>query len=178
MVHGQIVKKRFANRHSHTEVDDALYYESKFCPLSAEFRIPGGLTYEGVKLPTVAHHVCYQVAKQSNNVLAATQIAAYYTTIANAYEIASGVRVDERWTRVAAEVHINLAVAKFSNPPLRDFLLATGEKTIYRAVRRNRNDGIGINEYFACRGAKHRGQNCFGRVLMRARERLRDADRD
>ena len=177
MVHAQIVRKRFRNRHSHSEVGDALYYGSVFCPLSEDFPIQGGMTYDGVTMNTAKHHFCYQLAKYSNDMAAAAAIANYYTTVSMACRIASRVRTDERWERECVDKLVEITMVKFADPTLRDFLLATGDKTIYRAVRHNRTNGIGVNEYFASRGAKHRGRNCFGRVLMLARKRLR-ADRD
>lgn len=79
------------------------------------------------------------------------------------------------WSEVARDYVFKGNIAKFSEPHLRDILLATGEKLLVEASPYDTIWGIGLSEDDprAKDPSQWRGTNWLGETLMRVREELR-----
>ncbi|WP_371850733.1 NADAR family protein [Pseudoduganella violaceinigra] len=81
------------------------------------------------------------------------------------------------WEAHRWEIVVAANVAKFSqNPPLRDFLLATGDQVLVEAspVDRIWGTGVAADSPHAGNPARWTGLNLLGFALMEARSRIRE----
>jgi len=82
---------------------------------------------------------------------------------------------DETWTRQRFKIVVAANLAKFSqNPPLREFLLQTGNRVLVEASPVDRIWGIGLagDDARADKPHEWRGLNLLGFALMEVRETL------
>lgn len=83
---------------------------------------------------------------------------------------------EERWNAARCEIVVRGNLAKFArNPPLRDYLLTTGDRVLVEASPRDRIWGIGMgaSNPLAEDPEQWRGLNLLGFALMEVRDRLR-----
>jgi ribA/ribD-fused uncharacterized protein len=82
---------------------------------------------------------------------------------------------EQTWIEHRYAIVVDASTAKFGqHPPLRDFLLGTGERVIVEASPTDRIWGIGLaaSDERAADPAQWRGLNLLGFALMQAREDL------
>ncbi len=84
---------------------------------------------------------------------------------------------DAKWSAAREKVMLEGQIAKYSqNPKLQKLLLATGDDTIVECSPEDDIWGIGIDQYHkdATNPPKWKGDNLLGKVLMKARDAVRD----
>lgn len=82
---------------------------------------------------------------------------------------------EESWNTVRYDVVVKGNIAKFSqNPPLRQYLLSTGDKILVEASPRDTVWGIGMSkeDKDAICPARWKGQNLLGLALMEVRNHI------
>ena|SRR3712207_6611903 len=118
------------------------------------------LDVEGIVCPTVEH--AFQAMKSLDPAERACIAGA--ATPAAAKWAGRKVALREDWEQVKVGIMEDLVRQKFSDPELREKLLATGDEELV--------EGNTWNDRFwgVCRG---QGQNQLGKILMRVRDELR-----
>ncbi|GGM28095.1 NADAR family protein [Dactylosporangium sucinum] len=137
---------------------------------------PAGFAVDGVTFPSAEHFMMYRKALLFGDAAVAERIL----TVTHPNEAKTlGRRIarfDETvWERERFGIVVAGSVAKFDqNPPLRDFLLGTGDRVLVEASPLDRIWGIGLSagDASADEPALWRGQNLLGFALMRARYEL------
>lgn len=132
---------------------------------------------EGVRYPTAEHFMMAEKARLFGDVEALARVLVAVSP-ADAKKIGRSVRgyVDTTWAAHRFEAVVRGNVAKFdANAPLRDFLLATGDRVLVEAAPRDVVWGIGLgrDNPLAREPSRWRGQNLLGFALIEARRILR-----
>jgi ribA/ribD-fused uncharacterized protein len=138
---------------------------------------PAPFESDGVSFPTAEHYMMVGKARLFGDAEAERRILA----APDPDEAKSlGRRVpgfDERaWAQARFALVVTGNLAKFTqHPPLRDFLLATGEKVLVEASPYDRVWGIGLaaDAPEAASPCRWRGENLLGFALMEVRAKLR-----
>lgn len=134
---------------------------SNFYPSPIEVRLPGGLVKTA---PTVEH--AFQSYKTGAPMVRIRILEA--ATPGLARKIGRRVHPDDRWEWEQYNVMFRLLKIKFSNPDLRDKLLATGDE--YLVFSNDWHDTIwGVCKCGFCPG----GRNALGKLLMKLRKELK-----
>lgn len=122
---------------------------------------PATVSYGGFVFPTVEN--AYQAAKCAD-----AQVMADFVTLSpkEAKERGSNVVLREDWFDVRVNVMHDLLVQKFSQPALRQQLLATGDVDLVE------DNDWGDQFWGVCDGI---GENNLGRLLMAVRATLRNS---
>lgn len=124
---------------------------SNFCPAE--------VVLDGVKYPSVEH--AYQAAKTLNT----TERKQFENgTPGNAKRQGRSVTLRPNWKYVKIYIMERLLRQKFSQPPLRRLLLATGDDTLVEG------NNWGDTYWGVCRGT---GDNHLGKLLMKIRYELK-----
>jgi hypothetical protein len=82
---------------------------------------------------------------------------------------------EEKWSKVASEAMHGVLLHKYrQNPDLRNFLLATGNKTIFEASPHDKlwGSGLSLSNKYCLDQDKHPGDNLLGQLLMSVRDQL------
>jgi len=134
--------------------------------LSNFARIP--VTRNGITYPTNEH--AFQAAKATNPADAARILAA--PTPGDAKRIGRRIQLRHDWEQIKLDIMLECLRAKFSPPPIRTMLLATGQRPL---VEGNNWHDRYFGVCFSCQyGCDHVGENHLGRLLMQVREELRE----
>ena len=83
---------------------------------------------------------------------------------------------DELWNKLDVVCMVEALRIKFRNPPLRQVLLATGDRAIVEAAARDCKWGIGVGVSKAEGGALWRGKNLLGEALCLVRQEFVEAE--
>lgn len=148
---------------------------SNFYP--AQFRA----TINNVEIlfPTSEHYLMYRKALLFGDERAAARVLAAPTP-AGAKAIGRGVKgFDEAvWERERVGIMTAGLIAKFSDPPMREYLLSTGDALLVECSPTDRIWGIGlkVGDLDAFCKEKWLGLNLLGVALMDARSYLRAAE--
>lgn len=138
---------------------------------------PAAFTVDGTEFRTAEHYMMWRKAMLFDDRESAARIVAAGHP-RDAKMLGRGVQdFDEKtWVDSRFEIVVDASVAKFGqNPPLRDYLLGTGERVLVEASPTDRIWGIGLaaTDDRVADPAQWRGLNLLGLALMRAREKLR-----
>jgi N-glycosidase YbiA len=125
---------------------------SNFFPCSVE--------YEGMPYPSTEH--AYQAAKTTSSGLRFVLFT--HGTPGEAKKRGRGVPLRPDWEQIKLSVMLELLRKKFSNPELRDMLLATGDAELIEG------NTWGDRFWGVCNGV---GENHLGKLLMQVREEKR-----
>ena len=148
------------------------YFYHDHCPESNFYYVDGGITHNGLNLPTSEHHFMYAKAMLMGDKCTANLITKA-TTPTQAKRLGRKVKPfdDLLWQQARGELVTQILVSKFSKPELKEHLLGiTGN--IYEASPSDKIWGIGISERDAKKGTPHNGLNLLGKCLMNARSIL------
>lgn len=120
---------------------------------------PAPVRFEGRSYETVEH--AYQAAKTLNE--SSRELIANAGNPAKAKRLGRAVEMRPDWESLRLEVMLDLIRQKFSNPFLREALLATGDAELI--------EGNHWNDTFwgVCRGV---GENNLGKIIMKVRSEL------
>jgi ribA/ribD-fused uncharacterized protein len=130
------------------------YFYHDHCPESNFYYVDGGITHNGLNLPTSEHHFMYAKAMLMGDKCTANLITKA-TTPTQAKRLGRKVKPfdDLLWQQARGELVTQILVSKFSKPELKEHLL-------------------GISERDAKKGTPHNGLNLLGKCLMNARSIL------
>jgi ribA/ribD-fused uncharacterized protein len=122
---------------------------------------PARVVFDGVVFPTVEH--AFQAAKSTNR--EDWCFIAALRTAGQAKRAGRKVQLREDWEHIKIDVMTELVFQKFSDPDLRQQLLATGDRELV--------EGNTWNDRFwgVCKG---KGENHLGKILTFVRKHLRD----
>lgn len=84
----------------------------------------------------------------------------------------------EAWNEVCQNIVYEGNFAKFKNPKLREYLLATGNEIIVEASPYDAIWGIGFGAEDALENIDKWGQNLLGKAIMRVRDDIRSEMND
>ena len=151
------------------------YFYSNLCPESNFYKVEGGVTHNGINLPTSEHHFMYAKAMLMGDHESAARIKAAKTP-GQAKQLGRRVKPFDHklWTDSCEEIVTGILVSKFSTPNLKAYLLSI-EGNIYEASPTDKIWGIGISVKDAENGATHNGRNLLGKCLMKTRDILRES---
>ena len=155
------------------DVANERYFYQSHCPESNFYRVKGGVTHQGLNLPTTEHHLMRAKATLFGDARVAAQIERAPTAL-HAKRLGRKVAPFDpaRWDRESQDIMTAILVSKFGdNAKLKAHLLAQ-KGGIYEASPKDRIWGIGISVEAAERGEAHRGENRLGKALMAARDQL------
>lgn len=161
------------------ESGNVIYFYGNSSPLSNFHNVPGGFEHEGVTLPTSEHHMMHAKAVQNGDVERADAIQKAKTPM-NAKKLGRKVAPFDQqlWGVTRQGIVTDILVSKFRVPSMKEALFSTDDKELCEASPTDCIWGIGINIAAAVRGEKHRGSNLLGKALMRARDILREEEKE
>ena len=119
------------------------------------------LVYEGFQYPSVEN--AFQAAK----VFGEDRKKFQFCSAAEAKKLGRKVKLRSDWEKVKFSIMKEILRAKFSNPILRRKLLETGNEVLVEG------NTWGDRVWGVCNGS---GQNWLGKLLMKIREEIRNAD--
>lgn len=135
-------------------------FSGRYAFLSNFYPVPGGVEDEGIEYPTSEN--AFQAAK-TLDMQYRKSIA--YSSPTQAKRLGHAIALRPQWNQVKVSVMKRIVRTKFSEPTLREKLLATGDEELVEG-----NDWH--DTYWGvCNGV---GQNMLGKILMEVRAELRE----
>lgn len=124
-------------------------------------------TIDGIVYPTVEHY--FQAQKTLN--MDERQVISNASTPGRAKRMGRNVNLRPDWEEVKDSVMRIGLVVKFSNPTMREKLLATGDEELVEGNYWHDNYWGSCN----CTRCSNHGKNTLGKMLMALREELRES---